>query len=158
MQLHLSGHKEQGLTGVSAWHFTAAVQGLEYVDGGNSMCQGVSMVIDGCRIDRLVQTAEYNIIVTEELPLKMGQMVMLAPGQFAQQTIDTIETFTCHAATVTIRTAETCYQDIPIDGPPPFEAAHTRIMKSASPIVPCSLSFQCTSRDCAANGGGSTQL
>ena len=49
--------------------------------------------------------------------------------------------FTCHATTVTIHTSKTCHQDIPIDGPQPFAAVHTRIMKAASPIVPCTHEF-----------------
>merc|ERR1712055_362860 len=73
--------------------------------------------------------------------LEAGQTVVLAPGQFARRMADTVETFSCQPVRVTIRTAATCYQDIPVDGPQPFAAVRTRILKSASPIVPCSREF-----------------
>ena len=73
--------------------------------------------------------------------LETGQTIVLAPGQFAWRTVDTVETFLCHPVRVTIRMAATCYQDIPVDGPQPFAAARTRILKSASPIVPCLREF-----------------
>ena len=289
-----TGHEQQGLLGVGTWHFTAAVRGLEYVDDGDTTCQGVTAMIDGRRIDRLVQTAEYTVAVTEErfeltantadalstgehleckpdeqgcvgvqhtycwvvpdsfscplqviksvgftqragrmrinpteqlvvelgpqgptkqgscpglwfttqeprlvvmvnatdltgmqhvqpeevdpfLSLSMvrsyiaytrkwsegranhdlekttcgrqmdqletGQTIILAPGQFARRVVDTVETFSCHSTRVTIRTANICYQDIPVDGPLPFAAARTRILKSASPVVPCAREF-----------------
>ena len=73
--------------------------------------------------------------------LEVGQTVMLTPGQFVRRTINTIETFSCHPVRVMIRTADACYQDIPVDGPQPFAAAWTHILKAATPVVPCSREF-----------------
>ena len=42
-----TGHEQQGLLGVGTWHFTAAVRGLEYVDDGDTTCEGVTAMIDG---------------------------------------------------------------------------------------------------------------
>ena len=39
---------------------------MEYITGGDTACQGVSAVVNGQMIDRLVQTAEYQVTVTKE--------------------------------------------------------------------------------------------
>ena len=77
-----TGHKQSGLNGLGVWHFTAAVRGLEYVEGGDTACQGVTAVVDGQRIDRLVQTAEYSIVVIEEtFELTRTTAMALATGE-----------------------------------------------------------------------------
>ena len=48
------------------FHFSASVHGVEYIVGGETACQGVSAVISGEVIDQLIQTAEYEVIVTKE--------------------------------------------------------------------------------------------
>ena len=47
------------------FHFSANVQGVEYITSGDTACQGVSAVINGQVIDRLMQTAEYRVAVAE---------------------------------------------------------------------------------------------
>merc|ERR1711891_72947 len=61
-----TGHKERDLKGEGVFHFLASVRGVEYIAGGDTVCQGVSAVINGQVIDRLVQTAEYTLRVTKE--------------------------------------------------------------------------------------------
>ena len=61
-----TGHKERDVKGEGVFHFSASVRGVEYIAGGNTACQGVSAVINGQLIDRLVQTAEYTVTVTRE--------------------------------------------------------------------------------------------
>ena len=61
-----TGHKQHNLKGEGVFHFSANVQGVEYISGGDTACQGVSAVINGQVIDRLVQTAEYKVVVNKE--------------------------------------------------------------------------------------------
>ena len=48
------------------FYFSVRVRGVEYIASGDTACQGVSAVINGQMIDRLVQTAEYTVKVTKE--------------------------------------------------------------------------------------------
>ena len=48
------------------FHFSAGICGVEYITGGDTACQGMSVVINGQMIDRLVQTAKYQVMVTKE--------------------------------------------------------------------------------------------
>ena len=61
-----TGHKQRDLKGEGVFHFSANIQGVEYISDGDTSCQGVSAVINGQVIDRLIQTAEYKLIVTKE--------------------------------------------------------------------------------------------
>ena len=61
-----TGHKQRDLQGEGVFHFSANVQGVEYIADGDTACQGVSAVVNGQMIDRLVQTAEYQVTVTKE--------------------------------------------------------------------------------------------
>ena len=47
-----SGHKEWDMKGLGIFHFSTNVLGMEYVSGGDTACQGVSVVVDGKKIDR----------------------------------------------------------------------------------------------------------
>ena len=66
---------------------------------------------------------------------------MIAAGKFMRHTGDAIEVFQCRKVTTTIRTADECHRDIPVHGPQPFADVNTRILQSASPVVPCAREF-----------------
>ena len=83
-----TGHKQKDLKGEGVFHFSASVQGVEYITGGDTACQGVSAVFNGQMIDRLVQTAEYQVMVTKEqfeltqkvaTAMSMGECLKCAP-------------------------------------------------------------------------------
>ena len=40
-----TGHKECDVKGEGVFHFSASVRGIEYIVGGDTACQGVSVVI-----------------------------------------------------------------------------------------------------------------
>ena len=61
-----TGHKQRDLKGEGVFHFSANIQGVEYISDGDTSCQGVSAVVNGQVIDRLIQTAEYKLVVTKE--------------------------------------------------------------------------------------------
>ena len=61
-----TSHKERDIKRIGIFHFSVNVCGVEYISGGNIACQGMSAVIDGKVIDRLVQTTEYKVMVTTE--------------------------------------------------------------------------------------------
>ena len=77
-----TGHKERDLKGEGVFHFSASVRGVEYIAGGDTTCQGVSAVIDGQVIDRLVQTAEYTVRVTkEQFEMTKAAVVAMSTGE-----------------------------------------------------------------------------
>ena len=49
-----TGHKEHEVKGEGVFPFSASVRGVEYIAGGDTACQGVSAVVNGQVIDRLV--------------------------------------------------------------------------------------------------------
>ena len=64
------------------FHFLASVHGVEYIAGGDTVCQGVSAVINGQVIDRLVQTAEYAVRVTkEQFEMTKTAVVAMSTGE-----------------------------------------------------------------------------
>ena len=290
-----TGHKEHDLKGEGVFHFSASVRGVEYIAGGDTACQGVSAVVNGQVIDRLVQSAEYTVRVTKEqfemtkkavvamstgenlpcvpssrgcagashtyswtvpqtmdcplqiirratmtqesgsailvdesaqvvleitssvpaevgtcpgqwlktteprilvvlnssvnldletvqpeevdpfLAMSMSRMYMeywrdmqhsangditelqecrrqlhtlrqqhtveMEPGKFIRQTGDAVEVFQCRQVITTIRTAANCYRDIPVHGEQLFADVYTRVLRSASPEVPCARMF-----------------
>ena len=77
-----NGHKERDLKGEGVFHFSASVRGVEYIAGGDTACQGVSAVINGQVIDRLVQTAEYAVRVTkEQFEMTKTAVVAMSTGE-----------------------------------------------------------------------------
>ena len=290
-----TGHKEHEVKGEGVFHFSASVRGVEYIAGGDTACQGVSAVVNGQVIDRLVQSAEYTLRVTkerfemtqktvvamstgEELPcvpnsrgctgashtyswtapqsmdcplqvirqitmtqesgsailvdesaqivleitssvptevgtcpgrwlktteprilvvmdssakldletvqpeevdpflalsmnrmyieywrdmqhaakgdltelqecrqqlrtLRMQHTVEMEPGKFIRQAGDAVEVYECRRLITTIRSADRCYRDIPVHGDQPFADVHNRVLRSASPEVPCAREF-----------------
>ena len=42
-----TSHKQRELTGEGVFHFSASIQGMEYITGGDTACQGVSAVVNG---------------------------------------------------------------------------------------------------------------
>ena len=48
--------------------------------------------------------------------LKQQHTVVVAKDRFACWTGDAVEVFKCWSVIITIRTAENCYKDIPVDG------------------------------------------
>ena len=64
------------------FHFSASVRRVEYITGGDTAYQGVSAVINGKVIDRLVQTTEYTVIVTkEQFDMTKATVVALLTGK-----------------------------------------------------------------------------
>ena len=80
-----TGHKEQDIKGVGMFHFSASVSGVKYISGGDTACQGVSVVINGEMINRLVQTTKYEVTVTtEQLELSTSSVTALSTGEQLQ--------------------------------------------------------------------------
>ena len=49
-----TGHKQRDLQGEGVFHFSANVQGVEYITDGDTACQGVSAVVNGLMINRRI--------------------------------------------------------------------------------------------------------
>ena len=82
---HNSGHKERGPVGFGMFHFPVSVQGVEYVSGGDTSCQGVSAVINKQVIDQLVQTTKYIVMITtEEFKLTKYTVATTSTGESLQ--------------------------------------------------------------------------
>ena len=78
-------HKEQDVKGVGMFHFSASVCGVEYIAGGDTAGQSVS-VVNGEMINRLVQTAEYEVTVTtERFKLSTSSVKALSTGERLQR-------------------------------------------------------------------------
>ena len=73
--------------------------------------------------------------------LESNHVVPIAPGKFLWWAGDALEVFECQRVTTMLRTAEECHRDIPVHGHQPFADVHTRILQSASPVVPCAREF-----------------
>ena len=77
-----TGHKEQDIKGVGIFHFSANVRGVKYISGGDTVCQGVSAVINSEVIDWLVQVAKYEVTVTtEHFELSTTSVTALSMGE-----------------------------------------------------------------------------
>ena len=73
--------------------------------------------------------------------LSRHHTVAIAPGKFMRWSGDALEVFECQRVTTTLRTTTNCHQDIPVHGQQPFAEVRTRILKGASPVVPCAREF-----------------
>ena len=73
--------------------------------------------------------------------LRQQHTVQMEPGKFLRQTGEAVEVLECRQVITTIRTAANCYRDIPVHGAQPFADVHTRVLRSASPEVPCAREF-----------------
>ena len=73
--------------------------------------------------------------------LELQHTVIIVQGKFMRRTGHAEEVFECHKLTTTIGTAAKCHRNIPIHGPIPFTDDNNRILKSASPVVPCVREF-----------------
>ena len=73
--------------------------------------------------------------------LRQQNTVEMEPGKFLRRTGDAVELFECRQVITTIRTAASCYRDIPVHGEQPFADVHTPVLRSASPETPCTREF-----------------
>ena len=90
--------------------------------------------------------AEGKLTVQHECRRRLAELtqqhtVTIVSGKFMRSTRDSVRVFQCRRVVTTIRTTSECHCDIPVHGPQPFANVATRILRSASPIVPCAREF-----------------